>query len=167
MSVESFIQKIKESEEYKKFTEEMYLDEMSTSASVPGYQTPNAFAPNEKEYEEHSKETAEVYGYKIVPDNKKRNFESTYKQAMQVMTEGTYKEFKKDESRTTNRKINESIKNINRIMYEVERVVDHAGKLKTEMAVDERTLWRESRNRLVKIAERINRISKKLHELGA
>lgn len=167
MNVESFIQKIKESEEYKKFTEEMYLDEMSTSASVPGYQTPNAFSPNEKEYEEHSKETAEIYGYKVVPDNKKRNFESTYKQAMQVMTEGTYKEFKKDESRTTNRKINESIKNINRIMYEVERVVDHAGKLKTEMAVDERTLWRESRNRLVKIAERINRISKKLHELGA
>lgn len=167
MNVESFIQKIKESEEYKKFTEEMYLDEMSTTSSVPGYQTPNAFAPNEKEYEEHSKETAEIYGYKIVPDNKKRNFESTYKQAMQVMTEGTYKEFKKDESRTTNRKINESIKNINRIMYEVERVVDHAGKLKTEMAVDERTLWRESRNRLVKIAERINRISKKLHELGA
>jgi hypothetical protein len=52
-------------------------------------------------------------------------------------------------------------------MHEVERAVEHASRLKTEMAVDQRTLWRESRNRLVKIAEKINRISKKIHELGA
>ena len=52
-------------------------------------------------------------------------------------------------------------------MYEVEKVVEHASRLKTEMAVDQRTLWRESRVRLVKISERINRISKKIHELGA
>ena len=46
MNVESFIKKLKESEEYRQFTEELSLDEMSTTASVPGYQTPNAFSPN-------------------------------------------------------------------------------------------------------------------------
>lgn len=167
MNVESFIKKLKESEEYRQFAEELSLDEMSTTASVPGYQTPNAFAASEEDFEKHSKENAETQGYTVVPKKSKKNYESIYKQAMNVLSEGTYKEFRTDETRTTNRKINDSIKNINRIMYEVERVVEHASKLKTEMAVDQRTLWRESRSRLVKIAERINRISKKINELGA
>jgi hypothetical protein len=167
MNVESFIKKLKESEEYRQFTDEMSLDEMSVTGMVAGYETPKAFAANEDDFEEHNKESAEVYGYKLVPKTKKRNYESVYKQAMDVISEGTYKDFRKDETRTSNRKINDSIKNINRIMYEVERVVEHASKLKVEMAVDQRTLWRESRSRLTKIAERINRISKKIHELGA
>jgi hypothetical protein len=167
MSVESFIKKLKESEEYREFVEEISLDEMSTSASVPGYQTPNAFAPSEDDFEKHSKESAETMGYTVVPKKKKVHSESVYKQAMGLINEGTYKEFRKDETRSSNRKINDSIKNINRTIYEVERVVEHALKLKTEMNVDQRTLWGESMSRLRKISERINRITKKIHELGA
>ena len=74
MNVESFIKKLKESEEYRQFAEEISLEEMSTTASVPGYQTPNAFAPTEKEFEKHSKETAEMQGYTVVPKNKKKNY---------------------------------------------------------------------------------------------
>lgn len=167
MNIQSFIKQIHESEEFRKFREEVELDEMSTTASAPGYQTPNAFAPNEKDFEKTSKDNAEVQGYSVVPKQKKKNFESVYKQAMGVMHEGTYKEFRKDESRSSNRKINDSIKNINKTIYEVERVVEHALKLKTEMNVDQRTLWGESMSRLRKISERINRITKKIHELGA
>jgi hypothetical protein len=167
MNIESFIKKIQESEDYRKFKEEIEIDEMSTTVSVPGYQTPNAFASSENDFEKNSKENAEVYGYKVVTKQKKKNFESAYKQAMDVIHEGTYKEFRKDETRSSNRKINDSIKNINRTIYEVERVVEHALKLKTEMNVDQRTLWGESMNRLRKISERINRITKKIHELGA
>jgi hypothetical protein len=167
MNVESFIKKLKESEEYREFAEELSLDEMSTTAGVPGYQTPNAFAKSEEDFEDHNKETAEVYGYKLVPKKSKQNFESVYKQAMNVINEGTYNEFRKDETRSSNRKINDSIKNINRTIYEVERVVEHALRLKTEMNVDQRTLWGESMSRLRKISERINRITKKIHELGA
>jgi hypothetical protein len=167
MNVESFIKKLKESEEYREFAEELSLDEMSVTANVAGYDTPKAFSASEKDFEEHNKETAEVYGYKVVPKTKKRNYESVYKQAMGVINEGTYNEFRKDETRSSNRKINDSIKNINKTIYEVERVVEHALKLKTEMNVDQRTLWGESMNRLRKISERINRITKKIHELGA
>lgn len=167
MKVESFIKKLKESEEYREFVEEIALEEMSTTASVPGYQTPNAFSPNEKEFEKHSKETAETQGYTVAPKKSRKNFESVYKQAMNVINEGTYNEFRRDETRSSNRKINDSIKNINRTIYEVERVVEHALRLKTEMNVDQRTLWGESMSRLRKISERINRITKKIHELGA
>jgi len=167
MNVQSFIKKLKESEEYRQFAEELSLDEMSTTASVPGYQTPNAFAPSEEEFEKQSKETAETQGYTVVPKKTKKNYESIYKQAMGVINEGTYNDFRKDETRSSNRKINDSIKNINRTIYEVERVVEHALRLKTEMNVDQRTLWGESMSRLRKISERINRITKKIHELGA
>ena len=167
MSVESFIKKLKESEEYREFVEELALDEMSTTASVPGYQTPNAFAKSEEEFEKHSEENAETMGYTVVPKKSKRNTESIYKEAMGLINEGTYKDFRKDETRSSNRKINDSIKNINRTIYEVERVVEHALKLKTETNVDQRTLWGESMSRLRKISERINRITKKIHELGA
>jgi flagellar biosynthesis component FlhA len=167
MNVESFIRKLKESEEYREFVEELSLDEMSTTASVPGYQTPNAFSPNEDEFEKNSKESAETMGYTVVPMKKKIHSESVYKQAMGLISEGTYKEFRGDETRSSNRKINDSIKNINKTIYEVERVVEHALKLKTEMNVDQRTLWGESMNRLRKISERINRITKKINELGA
>jgi len=167
MSVEHFIKKLKESEEYRQFAEELSLDEMNTTAGVPGYQTPNAFAKSEEDFEEHNKESAEVYGYKLVPKKSKKNYESVYRQAMGVINEGTYNDFRKDETRSSNRKINDSIKNINRTIYEVERVVEHALKLKTEMNVDQRTLWGESMARLRKISERINRITKKINELGA
>ena len=167
MNIQSFIKQIQESEDYRKFKEELELDEMSTTAAVPGYQTPNAFSSSESDFEKTSKDNAEVQGYSVVPKQKKKNFESAYKQAMNVMHEGTYKEFRKDETRSSNRKINDSIKNINKTIYEVERVVEHALKLKTEMNVDQRTLWGESMNRLRKISERINRITKKIHELGA
>lgn len=167
MNVESFIRKLKESEEYREFAEELSLEEMNTTASVPGYQTPNAFSASEEDFDEHNKESAEVYGYKILPKSKKRHSESVYKQAMGLINEGTYNDFRRDETRSSNRKINDSIKNINRTIYEVERVVEHALRLKTEMNVDQRTLWGESMSRLRKISERINRITKKIHELGA
>jgi len=80
MNVNTFIHKIKESEEFKQFQEE--LDEISVTGMVAGYETPKAFAANEDDFEEHNKETAEVYGYKLVPKTKKRNYESTYVQAM-------------------------------------------------------------------------------------
>jgi hypothetical protein len=167
MSVESFIKKLKESEEYRQFTEEIALEETSVTGMVAGYETPKAFAPSEEEFEKHSKETAETQGYTVVPKKTKKNYESIYKQAMGVINEGTYNDFRKDETRSSNRKINDSIKNINRTIYEVERVVEHALRLKTEMNVDQRTLWGESMSRLRKISERINRITKKIHELGA
>jgi len=45
--------------------------------------------------------------------------------------------------------------------------VRHASRLKTELSVDQRTIWKSSLNRVVKIAERLVRIRKMINELGA
>lgn len=93
--------------------------------------------------------------------------DSMYKQAMKSLYEGSYKEYKGDKTRTTSEKINYSIKELNQALLQVERAVGHALRLKTEMAVDQRTFWRSSQGRLTKIGERLNRIGKKINELGA
>lgn len=165
MNTELFIQKILASESYRKFKRE--LSEMNVTGAVAGYQTPNAFSASPDQFQKKNKETAEVLGYKIVPKEKRKNFESVYVQAMQSLHEASYKSYKTDETRSTNQKINTSIKEINRAIYEIERVVGHASKLKLEMGVDQRTLWLSSHKRLHKIGERLNRIGKKINELGA
>ena len=240
MNVQKFIQKLKESESYKKFRDEM--NETSTTGMVAGYDTPKAFAPQggdgKESFDAKTKDNAEQFGYKIVPKQKRRNSiskeqyakqeskksvnevsttlgfavmnigesfiegdyegynddngntphptmrktaeaagyrvakevgksESAYKQVMKTLHEASYKEYRSDKTRTTSEKINHSIKELNQSLLRVERAVGHALRLKTEMAVDQRTLWRSSHSRLVKIGERLNRIGKKINELGA
>jgi hypothetical protein len=178
MNVEKFIQKLKESESFKKFKDEMH--EMSVTGMVAGYETPKAFSPEsgegKEEFDAQTKDNAEQYGYKIVPKAKRKHSitykqyatqESAYKLAMSALHEASYKTYKTDETRTTNQKINQSIKEINRAIYEIERIVGHSSRLKMEMGVDQRTLWSSSHTRLYKISERLNRISKKINELGA
>lgn len=173
-NVASFIKKLKQSESFQNFKKEML--EMSVTGGVDGYQTPNAFAPSEEAFDETSKENAEQFGYKVAPKQKRKHSitykqyatqESVYKQAMAALHEGSYKSYKTDETRSVNQKINHSIKEINRAIYEIERVVGHASRLKLEMGVDQRTLWSSSHKRLHKIGERLNRISKRINELGA
>jgi hypothetical protein len=111
------------------------------------------------------RKTAEAAGYRVAREVKKS--ESAYKQVMKSLHEASYKEYKGDKTKTTSEKINHSIKELNQALLRVERAVGHALRLKTEMAVDQRTLWRSSHSRLVKIGERLNRIGKKINELGA
>jgi hypothetical protein len=173
MHTEEFIKKILESEDFKIFEEDGGAG--NATANVDGYQTPNAFAKSEEDYEDHIKDRAEMFGYKMVGKSKHKHFKpiykteskSTYKQAMESLNEIRYTDYKLDDTRTANRKINDSIQSINRTIYEVESALEHALKLKTEMGVDQRTLWGSSITKLRKISERINRITKKIHELGA
>ncbi len=182
MNVESFIKKIKESSEYKLFEQEMgasYSNVGNVTSNIDGYQTPNAFSKSEEDFEKNTKDRIEVFGYKSVGKTKPKHTQkmntnesqilppSMYKQAMETLTEASYKDYRFDESRTSIRKINDSIKQLNSKIYEVERVIDHALKLKTEMAIDQRKLWRSSLSKLTKVSERVTRISKKIHELGA
>lgn len=178
MNVEQFIKKLQESESFKQFKDEMH--EISTTGMVAGYDTPKAFSPQsgegKEQFDAQTKDNAEQFGYKLAPKQKRKHSiskeqlvkqESIYKQMMNNIHEASYKEYKGDKTRTTNEKINNSIKELNQSLMKVERAVGHALRLKTEMAVDQRLLWRSSHSRLVKIGERLHRIGKKINELGA
>ena len=130
----------------------------------------HAWHVSEDAFYKYNRKISETSGYKVVePRNTPASDEgeSAYKQAMRSLYEASYKEYKGDKTRTTSEKINHSIKELNQSLLQVERAVGHALRLKTEMAVDQRTFWRSSQSRLTKIGERLNRIGKKINELGA
>lgn len=146
------------------------ISEGSTTAGFSQMNISEMFIDEDEDNDEQRphltmRKTVESAGYKSIYGFKGKP--STYKSMMNSLTEASYKSYKSDKTRTTNEKINYSIKELNQALMQVERAVNHASRLKTEMAVDQRSLWRSSHNRLVKIGERLNRIGKKINELGA
>jgi len=75
--------------------------------------------------------------------------------------------YKKDPSISPKKKVNQSISEINKRLREIERVVNHNVRLKQEMGVNSGQYWKSSQGNLVKISERLLRISKQLKELAS
>lgn len=170
-NVVEFIKKLKSTKPYI-FEDGEASAPGNVTGNVDGYQTPNAFSKNEKEHEERMKDVVDSSGFDEEPSKKKKNFEnvSEYRAIMSSMhslKEASYKEFKMDQTKPTGRKINDSIAGIDRALREIERAVGHASRLKTEAGIDQRTLWKSSHSKLVKIHDRLVRIGKKINELGA
>lgn len=139
------------------------LDEMSTTAGVPGYQTPYAFGGL-------SDDDIEMLVYKKVKKvRKESNNESKFvKMSKQLhLNEITYNTYKKDPVATPKQKINQSINFINKGLREIEKVVNHNVRLKQEMGIDNNVYWKSSRENLAKISERLLRVSKQLKELAS
>lgn len=170
--IKDLIRQIKESKSYKEYedSEEPELKEVNVTGNVAGYDTPNAFASSEKDHEDKIKSGLDSYGYSVAKKGDKRNTvksESLYRAAMSSLHEVSYRDFKSDQTRPTGRKINDSIKSIDNALREIERAVKHASKLKNEANVDQRSLWKSSHSRLVRIHDRLVRIGKTINELGA
>ncbi len=145
------------------------LEEISTTASVPGFDSPYAFGKVDDD-------TIEADGWKKTPKTNKffkrmESKSSDYKKMMSemygVQTEAvSYREYKKDESATPSQKVNKSIMEVNRMLAEIERVVAHNLKLKNESGVNSGQFWKSTGVRFSKINERIVRISNRLKELS-
>ena len=148
--------------------EEEELDEMSTTASVPGFESPYAFGQADDD-------TIEAMGMKRVKKTNKifkpMESKSSYKNMMAemygVQTEAvSYREYKKDESATPLQKVNKSIMEVNRMLAEIERVIAYNLKLKNESGVNSGQFWKSTGVRFSKINERMVRISNRLKELS-
>jgi hypothetical protein len=137
-------------------TEEEEIDEMSTTAGVPGYQTPFAFGAADDE-------AMEKMGYKKV---KTKKDESVYKQMMNQLFEMRYSDYKNDASASPKTKVNKSIAEVNRLLGEIEKIVHRNIRLKTEMGVNSNDYWKNTSRNFGKISERLVRINNKLKELS-
>lgn len=136
------------------------LDEMSTSAAVPGYQTPNAFG-------KASDDTVEQLGFKKV--KKKAVDESIFMTLSREMylNEISYSDYKKDPIASPKQKINQSIQFIHKGLREIEKAVNHNVRLKQESNITNGNYWKSSRENLIKISERLIRVSQQLKELAS
>jgi hypothetical protein len=78
----------------------------------------------------------------------------------------SYRDYKKDPTSTPAQKVNNGIAEVNKMLGEMEKIVQNNLKLKTEMGVDSSHFWKNTSARFSKINERIVRLSNKLKELS-
>lgn len=146
--VKSFIKKVKKMKQ-----------EGSTTAGVPGIQTPRAFSGEEGgDGSTELKRITRATGYDIKA-KKTRNHSID-------LHEVSYRDFKRDESRSTVKKVNESIIQINRMLREINRLLTHSSKLKTESNLDDSKLWKKTNEALLKISDRMSEVADKTRKFA-
>ena len=129
--------------------------------------TPHAFAKSEEELDN---DHIEVFGYKKAKKTKMNTESQSMKKLedkLEKLIEATYRDYKNDDSMKSHQKVNTSIKEINRLMYEVEKIVNQNTKLKTETGVHNGQYWKSTQKRFGKISERMLKVAHKLKELSA
>jgi len=162
--MKSFLKEIED-----KFDE---LEEANVTANLDGgegpIKTPHAFAKS-KDEDDLDDDHIEVLGYKKSKENKvnTKKLEALERKLENKINEISYKEYKKDDSRKQHQKINDSIKEINSMMFKLERIVNQNAKLKTEAGVHNGQYWESTQKRFGKISERMLKVARKLKELSA
>jgi len=148
------------------------IEEANVTANIDGgagaIKSPNVFAKDTDE-DELDTDHVEVLGYKKSKKSKKniKTMESLEDKLEAKINEISYKEYKKDDSRKDYQKVNDSIKKINRMMFEMERIVNQNTKLKTEAGVHTGQYWKSTQQRFGKISERLLKVAHKLKELSS
>lgn len=145
-------------EEVRKYIKKL-KKEGSTTAGVPGYQTPKAFTGDEDG--EGASDLARITratGYDIKA-KKTRNHSID-------LHEVSYKEFKMDDTKSTVKKVNESIIEVNRKLREIDRLISHSTKLKNESNLDDSVLWKKTNEALIRIARRMSEVAKKTKQFA-
>ena len=78
----------------------------------------------------------------------------------------SYREYKKDPNSTPKQKVNKGIAEVNKMLGEMEKIVNNNLRLKQETGVDSSHFWKSTSGRFAKINERMTRISNRLKELS-
>ena len=142
------------------------LDEDNTTASIEGFDTPEAFGKKKHKadgaYSEPVPETHNFYK-KIAESIAAVDFEVNKNKNI---SELAYPDFKSDDTKTDRQKINLNIKEINRKLSEVEQMIRHSQKFKNEIGADSGVFYKDTFNRFQKISERLMRISSKIREFN-
>jgi hypothetical protein len=124
------------------------VEEISTTAGAPGYETPYAFSDEDN-------------------DDLKKLGETKYKNIMGEIYNLNYNSYKKDESLNTKQKVNGAISEISKKLFQIERILGRNLKLKKEQGLESSSYWKSTKGKLGKISERMNRIAVKMRDLSA
>ena len=141
--------------------EQKNLEEINTTANIDGYQTPYAFSgdeDNETSHKKKIKSKAEVFDYKST-ENEKSNTVS--------LNEGKslFHLFRDHPDLSPSQKVGVTIREINKLMTEIEKLINVSTRYKAETQVNSSSLWKTTNRYLEKLDEKIKRISYKLKEL--
>ena len=123
------------------------LDEASTSAATPGYQTPYAFSGGRSK------------------DKKKKKKIATNSTGYSKVNEGKYHDYRNDDTLSPKQKIGRSMREIRDSLNELNKLVKMNVRLKNELKVDSRSYWKNTHKALNKISERLVKLANKVGQL--
>jgi hypothetical protein len=127
------------------------MNEMSVTANVAGYNTPNAFKKTDGTDEDETTDDSFVdrinqsTGYKRVNENR-------------------FQQLRKEDS-TPNQKIGVGLRNVRKQLSEIEKFIEWYSKIKTESGLEKAGYWKRTHRNLNGIKERLNKITEKIHSL--
>lgn len=148
------------------------IEEANVTGNLDGgegpVKTPHAFSKS-KDEEDLDDDHIEVLGMKKSKESRMntKKLESLERKLENKINEISYKEYKKDENLKQHQKINHSIKEINSMMFKLERIVNQNTKLKTESGVHNGQYWKSTQKRFGKISERMLKVARSLKELSS
>ena len=145
------------------------LDEISSGAggATGPYMTPFAFSSkNDTTKDNRGTKISLNWGFEKAPGKKLHTIVNEGLDDKENLNETTYKQYANDPSMTAKAKLNTAIYQLNSKLFEVEKLIRHSTKLKTENNISPEYNKTISA-KLLKINERIIRISNKLKEYGA
>jgi hypothetical protein len=131
--------------------EELELEEATTTSSVDGYNTPNAFKKSDGTDEDDTTEDSFV---------DKINQSTGYKR----VNENRWLELKREES-TPTQKLGKGISNIKKQLSEIETFLNWYSKLKKESGLSSDQYWKRTQKNLFRIRERLNNIATSITKL--
>jgi len=145
------------------------IEEANVTGNMDGgagpAKTPHTFGDGKSE---PSGNHIEVLGYKKTkPSNMHtKRLQELERNLENQILEISYKDYKKDDTRKDYQKINDSIIKINRMVFEMEKLVNLNIKLKQESSVSNAKYWESTKKNFGKISKRMLRISRKITELN-
>jgi hypothetical protein len=131
--------------------------EMTTTGAVAGYQTPNAFSANKKS-KGNKKAAAATSGYTPVKEE----------EDPEVLSEarGRYFNFRESEEfRHPSSKVSFCIREMKKMLGEVEFLVKIGKRLKTEAGVSNDMLWKRTEHDVQAINERLRNLARGIKEM--
>ena len=171
----------------KKYIEELVrqeLDEMSSTAGVPGYLTPMAFAKKGQGANLATKQ-AQKSGWKLaggMPKNSKildyKELWKGKKSAMnekllniikeELLNEVTYHKFKSEvKFRTKSEQLHKAIREVKKKLQEIDRIVEYTSRMKQELSEDGGiNYWKATQKNVATIAEMISHLNNKIKNLN-
>ena len=123
------------------------LDEASTSAATPGYQTPYAFSGGRSK------------------DKKKKKKIATNSTGYSKVNEGKYHDYRNDDTLSPKQKIGRSMREVRNSLTELSKLIDMNVRLKKEMNVNSGSYWKNTHKALHKISERLVKLANKVGQL--
>lgn len=161
---------------YRRYREDTThpIEEMSTTGGVAGYQTPMAFSKDKNSI--GNVKAATTLGMQIAPKTD-RNFKDLSNQKTKslkdTLGESVFKnEFRKEmlkEQKEMQGKtaINNEIAEMNGIIYKLESNIKRIAKIKQESEIGGSDYWEITKNKVLKMKHRLNKISSLLLQLNA